>query len=315
MRNLRFLFTTFFIITALSILLVQPFVRTKDAPSAPLTVVASFYPVYIAAEYLLDGVDDVQLNNLSEPQTGCLHDYTLTPADMKLLSTADAFAINGGGIEAFLPDVAAAYPSLTVIDTGSGLSLSDEASFNQDEADEEEENAHYWMSIPLYMQQIQALRDGLCALCHNHDGAVSRIQQNAASYFEHLEELHHRQSAIASRLSGTKVILFHEAYEWVAGDYQMEPVFLLDLDEERQVSAGEIADVMNAIEKDQVPLVLAEEQYGKELGDLVATETGVSVVYLDTIVRGDNADAKDAYLTRMADNLRLLESFLTDNGL
>ena len=67
-----------------------------------LTVVTSFYPMYIAAENVIGDADGVRLENLSEPQTGCLHDFQLTPEDMKLLSTADVFIINGGGIESFM---------------------------------------------------------------------------------------------------------------------------------------------------------------------------------------------------------------------
>ena len=74
------------------------------------TVVTSFYPMYVAARNVVGDQGHVRLENLSEPQTGCLHDYQLTSEDMKLLATADVFIINGGGIETFLADVAAEYP-------------------------------------------------------------------------------------------------------------------------------------------------------------------------------------------------------------
>ena len=47
--------------------------------------------MYIATMNIVDGADGVKLKNLSEPKTGCLHDYTLTTEDMKVLSTADVF--------------------------------------------------------------------------------------------------------------------------------------------------------------------------------------------------------------------------------
>ena len=73
--------------------------KNTDEADDMLTVVTSFYPMYIATLNIVDGVNGVRLENLSEPQTGCLHDFQLTPEDMKLLSTADVFVINGGGIE------------------------------------------------------------------------------------------------------------------------------------------------------------------------------------------------------------------------
>ena len=84
----------------------------------------------------------------------------------------------------------------------------------------------------------------------------------------------------------------------------------MDLDEERQVSAGEVAQVMNAVEQESVSLILAEEQYGKEMGDMVERETTASVCYLDTLVRGDYD--KDSYLAGMEYNFSVLETTLAE---
>ena len=107
-----------------------------------LTVVTSFYPMYIAAENVIGDADGVRLENLSEPQTGCLHDFQLTPEDMVLLSKADVFIINGGGIENFLSEVASRYPNLTIIEAGEGIEMSGE-------------NAHLWMDTENYHKQLQ----------------------------------------------------------------------------------------------------------------------------------------------------------------
>ena len=61
------------------------------------------------------------------------------------------------------------------------------------------------------------------------------------------------------------MILFHEAYAYVAEDYGLQVNYLLDLDEERQVSAGEVSDVLSAVRKGHVKYILAEELYGKSL--------------------------------------------------
>ena len=89
--------------------------KNTDEADDMLTVVTSFYPMYIATLNIVDGVEGVRLENLSEPQTGCLHDFQLTPEDMKLLSTADVFVINGGGIESCFCDVGKPYPNRGVV--------------------------------------------------------------------------------------------------------------------------------------------------------------------------------------------------------
>ena len=134
-----------------------------------LTVVTSFYPMYIAAENVIGDADGVRLENLSEPQTGCLHDFQLTPEDMKLLSTADVFIINGGGIESFMKEVAEAYPNLKIIEACENISLlsgeEDDTHHHEGETEEEhahgDVNAHAWMRhryrrLPMdYLEQIR----------------------------------------------------------------------------------------------------------------------------------------------------------------
>ena len=102
-----------------------------------------FYPMYVAAENVIGDVEGVTLENLSEPQTGCLHDYQLTAVDMKLLSKADVFIVNGGGIESFLSDVAESYPNLKIIQACDGIELLQAAEGTEDvDSDEAESEEH-----------------------------------------------------------------------------------------------------------------------------------------------------------------------------
>ena len=286
-----------------------------------LTVVTSFYPMYIAAENVIGEADGVRLENLSEPQTGCLHDFQLTPEDMKLLSTADVFIINGGGIETFMQEVARAYPDLKIIEACENTSLLSEDEEEHDHEDEdvhdhedahdhEEEhdhdhgdvNAHAWMSIAAYETQVQTIADGLSQADPKRS---SSYQEGAKTYLGKLKELKDRQETLKQKLSGQSVILFHEAYAYVAKEYGLEVKYLLDLDEERQVSAGEVSDVLSAIQKDHVKYILAEELYGKSMGDTVQKESDVKVLYLDPLNRGTYE--KDSYINGMKKNMEILE--------
>lgn len=303
MKNLKFILIVMVSLSIISVIGVNLLTASKHTESDETLIVASFYPMYIAGLNLLDGVDNVRLDNLSEPQTGCLHDYTLTTEDMKLLSKADVFMVNGGGIETFLTEVADEYPSLVQLDASSLIKKEDLGA---------EDNSHYWMSVELYSLQISALESGLCDYFSkngDNSSAVDTIHENAEKYISSLEELSAQQEVLKNSLAGSKVILFHEAYEYVADDYGMDVVYLMDLDEEREISAGEVADVMDELHQNDVKLVLAEEEYGSEMGSQVEQETDADVIYLDTIVRGTTQDDKDAYLDRMSSNIALISEY------
>lgn len=280
--------------------------ETKQQDSE-LTVVTSFYPMYIAAMNVIGDTPGVDLQNLSEPQTGCLHDYQLTPADMKLLSGADVFIVNGGGIESFLSDVAADYKNLSIVNACEGLNLLSEEDEGEEHTREDghnhgDVNAHAWMSIALYKQQVENILEGLCRIDPKHQDAY---ESNAKEYLAKLEDLEKEQQSLKEELAGKHIVIFHEAYAYVAEDYDMEISYTMDLDEERQVSAGEVADVMGAIEKNDISVVLAEELYGKDMGDTVERETDAKVCYLDTLTRGEYE--KDSYLDAMRHNMELLK--------
>ncbi len=289
------------VITVVSGLLTNIYVSESSSKQEEqtLTVVTSFYPMYIAALNVIGDTDGVHLQNLSEPQTGCLHDFQLTPEDMKLLSKADVFIINGGGIESFMKDVAKSYPDLTIIEASEGIDLLE---------DEGEENAHAWMSVATYEEQVNHIAEGLAAADEKH---ASDYQKHADAYTVKLDALKERQQKVAEKIKEQSVILFHEAYDYVADDYGLNVAYVLDLDEERQVSAGEVADVLAAVRDDHVKYILAEELYGKSMGDTVEKETDAKVIYLDALNRGDY-DA-DSYIKGMSANIDLIEQYLTQN--
>ncbi len=262
-----------------------------------IRVVTSFYPVYIAAENVAGNCQGVILENLSEPQTGCMHDYQLTPQDMILLSKADLFLINGGGIEGFLAEVGEAYPELEVRTAAEGISLM-----------EDNENAHGWMDTRIYAEMVENIADFLSEADPAHRDIY---QENASRYCAEIEELTSQIEAVKSQLAESNdVVIFHEAYEYTAEQYGLHTVYCLDLDEERQVSAGEVADLLKEMEENQVSLVLAEELYGKDMGETVKQETGCQICYLDTLVRGDYDP--DSYLEAMQKNIDFMRQALEE---
>lgn len=310
--------------------------KNTDEADDMLTVVTSFYPMYIAALNIVDGVDGVRLENLSEPQTGCLHDFQLTPEDMKLLSTADVFVINGGGIESFMSDVAKAYPKLDVVEACEDVALLSEDADTESESnhdhdhdadaesdsdhdadtkadsdhdhdhDHGDENAHAWMSVPRYRTMVQTIASRLAEKDAKH---ADEYYANAKAYDAKLAVLEEKIDSLKSLTGGQNIIIFHEAYEYVADDFSMNACYLLDLDEERSVSAGEVKQVIGAIKDDGVSVILAEELYGKSMGDTVSRETDVHMVYIDPLNRGEYD--KDSYLDGMERNIELIKEAFT----
>lgn len=282
-------------LAAASVVLTNSYVRyERNGAGSDFTVVTSFYPMYIAAKNIIGDCEGVTLESLSGPQTGCMHDYQLTTEDMRMLSAADVFIVNGGGIENFLADTAKQYPHLTLVASCEQVQLL-------------ENNAHAWMSVADYMIQVRTIADALAALDTDHKASY---RKHATEYLSKLEELYQEQQELVKQYeSYPNVLIFHEALEYTARDYGMRVRGGIDLDEERQVSAKETADVLRQIRGQQADMILAEELYGRRMCETIQKEAEVEVVYLDTCVRGDG-DA-DSYLKAMRGNLAKMEQALS----
>ncbi len=73
----------------------------KKEADGKYRITVSFYPVMLAVKMVAENTPDVEIATLASPSTGCLHDYALSPDDMKNLESADMFVINGLGMETF----------------------------------------------------------------------------------------------------------------------------------------------------------------------------------------------------------------------
>ena len=274
--------------------------KTTDKEDATVSIVTSFYPLYTLALNLTKDVPEVQVVNMSEPQTGCLHDYQMTPEDMRLLSTADIFLVNGGGIESFLPDVQEEYTDLNIITATSKLDLISEE-------DDHSLNAHAWMSVTNYRMMVQYVAEELAKVDSDH---AKEYLANAQVYDTKLAQLSLIEEQVKKQLNEARVpvVIFHEAFAYLANELGWDVKYCLDLDEERQLSAGEVAETLDMIHGTGTRFILAEATYGSDMGKTAEEETDAIVFYLNPLTRaGDyEGDPADYYLVEMQKNLQLI---------
>lgn len=276
------------------------------AAAEDVSVMATFYPVYILAENVLDGVEGVSLSSMTPPSTGCLHDYQLLTSDMRSLAKAQALLINGAGMESFLSDVTGQFPKLTVIDCSVGVNL-----IAEDEEDEEEEhdhghdhgeyNAHIWLAPENAIQMVKNLRDGLSALL---PGQAERIAQNAEAYIARLSALDAELRAAIEPLPRKEIVTFHEAFPYFARAYGLEVKAVVALEPDEPVSPRMLKEVIAKVKAAGNPPLFSEPQYESAALRTVAQETGAPVYELDPLVTGDGA--KTAYEDVMRKNLAVL---------
>ena len=270
-----------------------------------LTIVTSFYPMYISTLNIVKDIPDVEVINMTAPQTGCLHDYSLSTKDLKTLSNADIFVINGAGMESFLDDVIAEYSDLKIIEASNGISLIEDTDHDEHEHDV---NPHVWVSISKNIEEVSNIAKELSAFDPNH---ASEYEANADAYIAKLENLRTEMHAALDNVNNKDIITFHEAFPYFAEEFNLNIAGVIEVEPDSEPSAKEVENIISIINEKNIKALFTEPQYSSKIADTIAKETGASIYTLDPIVTGDaNEDAYDDYIVKMQENLNTLKEAL-----
>jgi len=280
-----------------------------------LKVVTSFYPMYVHTLNVAGGVEGVTVENLTEPITGCLHDFQLTTTHMRRLSDADVLVVNGGGMETFIEKAVAQRPGLKIVEASRGIRfLKSEAGHCQDHGhhghdhhhDHGDLNEHVWVSPELAIRQVWNIAKGLADIDPARGDAY---RANAKAYADKLGALRERMAAELRPLRGKRVVTFHEAFPYFAREFGLEVAAVVQGEPGTEPSPKELAETIDLVRSSKVVAVFAEPQYRASGAQAIRRETGVQFGVLDPVVTGPEAPekARDAYLAAMEKNLAVLK--------
>ncbi|MBR1859834.1 MAG: zinc ABC transporter substrate-binding protein [Selenomonadaceae bacterium] len=261
-------------------------------------IVTSFYPMYLHAINVTDGIDGVEVVNLTAPQTGCLHDYQLTTEDMKTLSSADVLVVNGLGMESFL-DKAAEISDLKIIDLSKNEDI-------RPIVVNGEPNPHVWLSVSYAERQVIELCNQLSQIDPDHS---VDYKKNALKYVTRLETLSEEMHNRLDALYGKEIVTFHEAFPYFADEFGLIIAAVVEREPGTEPSPKELAEIIDKIKTLPVKVIFTEPQYSPAAAQTIANETGAKIYTLDPIVTGEATPvALDDYLNKMRQNMMTVES-------
>jgi zinc transport system substrate-binding protein len=132
----------------------------------------------------------------------------------------------------------------------------------------------------------------------------AEYEANAARYLDQIRAFVETIQPVKEQLAGKEVVLLNFAFTDLAKDYGLHVSDILDLDDENQASAGEVAGLIASIKEKNISLVLADDLNGKGIGDTIEKETDAKVLYLNLLTSG--GQNPDEWLNGMNHNLDLL---------
>lgn len=265
------------------------------------TVLTSFYPIYISVINVTKDIDNVDVVNMTRPQLGCLHDYSLTTEDLMKIEKADILIINGAGMESFIDKVIEQREDLTIIDASKGIELI--------KNENGEKNSHVFVSISHAMRQVENIADGL-ALADSAN--TSKYKSNAGTYIDKLKKLKEEMHFELDKIENRDIVTFHGAFPYFAQEFNLNIKAVIEREPGTSPTAKELEDTIEIVKNSKVRALFTEPQYSQEAVQIIANSTGAEIYSLDPVVTGEaNEDAYDDYIKIMKKNLITLKEALS----
>ena len=301
---------------ALSLLFVTGCGKHESTESEPdLTVLATTYPVYLFAKSLTQGVDGVEVQRLNTGNISCLHDYTLSVGDMKMIESADLIAMNGVGLETFMEDALAASEA-QVADLSEGVELLENLAHHHEEGDEHDHghyDPHIWLDPAIAADMIKNLGKALSAADPAHSPAY------AANAVEAVQKLEDGTAAMKEELSRSALeniglITFHDGFQYFARAFGLELLAAIEEEAGSEASAKEITEISGLVEERDIPVIFTETNGSDATAQAISRETGCAVSQLNMLMSGEG-DSIDAYLEGLSGNITaIVAGFGADQG-
>jgi zinc/manganese transport system substrate-binding protein len=274
-------------------------VTPAKAEAKKIPVVASFSIIGDLVRQV--GGDRVSVITIVGPD-GDAHVYEPSPADGRNIAQARLIFVNGLGFEGWLERlIAVAKSKGQVFTLGRGVTP---------RKDEEGQDPHAWQDVANAKVYVEAIREALTAA--DPDGAQI-YKANADAYLAKLEALDAEiQQAIAALpKERRRVVSTHDAFGYFAARYGVEFIAPQGVSTEAEVSARDVARIIDAVRAHKVGAVFIENIADPRLARRIASETGArvgGVLYSDALsdAKGDGA----TYIDMMRHNVRELAKAL-----
>jgi zinc transport system substrate-binding protein len=253
-------------------------------------------------KYFVDRLTDNQLEvNVMVP-TGASHGtYSPTASQMKNLSDSRIyFRIGSLGYEqAFIHRLKELNPNMREVNLSDYTELiRGETIDHGDHSHEGGIDPHIWLSPKVMLHLLPVLRDNLVELYPQLEVV---ILANYPTVVADIEILHQEMQELTETLTRKQFIIFHPALTYLARDYGLQQISIEH--EGKEPSPGRLGRLIRDARAESVPIVFIQEEYDVRNAQLVAQETGASIVRLNHMAY-DWCGLMDELMVIFKENLR-----------
>ncbi|MDR1677156.1 MAG: metal ABC transporter substrate-binding protein [Deltaproteobacteria bacterium] len=302
-----------------SLILVIPSPRAK----AVERLVCASYPVWLFTRYLNEGRDIYQVELLTNPATGCPHEFAPTPKDLERLTQTKVLVKNGLGLESYLDRaLKVAPPDIDVIDASAGiptlslfwgrLDFDGSLSRTADSQAAMTPNPHIFLSPAI---SITMMSNIAAALSRLDPGGADHYASRLAKWELELQSIIEDITRFRETHRGYKLVTSHGFMDYLAQDLGL--TILADISpigSEAPPSAQRLQGLIKLITGERISAILLDPEADPNVGRTLSKETKVPAAILDSATAGSFDPPIDFYQQVLREDIELLGKLFPANA-
>jgi zinc transport system substrate-binding protein len=267
-----------------------------------LSVVASFYPLFEAAERV--GGDLVDVTNLTAPGVEP-HDLELAPDQAEAIATSDVVLYLGEGFQPAVQD-AIGDAEGSAVDLLAGLPTLEPPGGSEETLTVD---PHVWLDPMLYARMLDEVRAAFAGIAPEH---ASTFASNADAFTKEIDSLADEYAAGLAHCDRTLLVTSHAAFGYLAAAYGLTQESISGIAPDAEPSAQRLAELKTLVEEQGVTTVFTEDLVSPKVAQTLADEAGVGTAVLHTLegLSDDEVAAGADYGSQMRENLATLRTAL-----
>ncbi len=287
-----------------------PACAVEESPAAaPLEVVATIPVLKDLAEHV--GGAHVRVTSLLSGLES-EHSYSPKPSDLVAVRKARVLLEVGLGLEVWVASLVknSGNSGLLVVTTSKGIALlrdyePQEGAQVTGQSEHHEGNPHIWLDPENAKIMMRHITEAFGKADPVHAAAY---RDNQAAYLRQLDQL---QKDLAERLrlvSDRRIIVHHPAWPYFARRFGFRIAGEIVRQAGAEPSARHLQELIAAIRKDHIRVVVSEPQLNQKIPEVLARETGARVIVLTPLPGG--VAGTETYLDMLRYNVTKLAEAL-----
>lgn len=257
-------------------------VFNTGAVEAKFKVVTTFTVIQDIAQNVAGDAAEVQ--SITKPGAE-IHDYQPTPQDIAQAQSADLIIWNGLNLERWFERFFQNMKNVPAVVATDGITP---VSIYEGEYSGKP-NPHAWMSTSNALIYIENIKN---AFIKYDPQNAKTYEENATRYAEKIKQLDKPLREKLAQVPENKrwLVTSEGAFGYLTKDYGFKEVYLWPINAEQQGTPKQVRKVIDAVRKNNIPVVFSESTISPKPMKQVAKETGAKyggVLYVDSLSNKD----------------------------